>query len=64
MADEKKTDLYPEMAENVAEVNNVVAGAVCLHCEHFRSCDSGDEGNCERLKCRTFKTDVCDHYTA
>lgn len=53
---------YPDMTSDIADENNVVAGAICYYCIYFESDGSNDQGNCKKLKCKTYQMDVCDHY--
>lgn len=51
-----KEERFPEMSVDVAEDNDVVAGAICKYCKYFRN------GDCLKLRVKTFETDVCKHY--
>lgn len=48
----------PDMTEQQAEENDVVAARCCVHCAMF------DNGHCKTLGCKTYETDVCGEYTS
>lgn len=50
----------PEMTDEVAEENNVVAAICCLYCSH----SNGDISDCKcyKLGCKTNPTDVCKNH--
>ena len=50
-----------EMTTEIAEKNGVVAAQCCQHCSHY-SPTAPCKGDCSKLGCWTFATDVCNHY--
>lgn len=55
-----------DMTTIMAECNEVVAAQCCAHCIHALKLDMG--GNvrrtvCMKLKCFTFDTDRCKHFS-
>ena len=50
-----------EMTTEIAEKNGVVAAMCCQHCSHYTG-TAPCSGDCSKLKCRTYSTDVCNEY--
>lgn len=52
---------YDYMTEEIIKENNVVMGVCCSNCKYFTK-NGYNDGDCEKLQCSTYDTDVCKNY--
>lgn len=61
-AHDDRLEPLADMTPEVADKNGVVAAMCCQHCYHYAG-TTPCAGDCAKLKCRTYSTDVCKHYS-